>query len=1047
MFQWPRCDKIEVDADGPAAAQHAPIQPTCLARRGSALDGPKPEEYPLRRLALAPLLLLAAATALVAPAALAAPRGVVIEDYEAASIELSSYADQDAQPAAWTLTGDAYAGAQALRLDGNTWKLQTLDGPVAVTDTTMWQIAVRADRIGEIQAFGIGAGGQYLFYTFWGEQLQSPTNWWTVYQGAYPREEWRTFLLPIGEDWRTTFGGSLTEVAELVYVNDADQGQPGVTLFDDLRDVTEDQPHAPRCRILASVQRAEKTARGLLAVDVQFQAKVQDADSDTFTYRWDFGDGTTSDLAEPFHSFLVEADHPWTVGVVATDPDGLTGADTCRVAVDPGEPSWPLTVNFVGDVFTGRGYEQSGGIIDTEGIEALFEPTLPILGEAADVSVANLEVSYTDRGTPHPTKSVVFRSRPENIVGIQYAGIDLVTLGNNHIIDYGEIGMLDTMDGLDGLGIPYCGAGVSEYFALLPAYHGAKGVRLGFVGLCNRTGRQWNYQPFLDAGASKPGFAYLLPDNLQKAIDGCRDQSDVVIVQTHSGDEYETAPPPDGRHVPIDANALDLPEVRFRNEPTPGERELRRLAIDLGADVLINHHPHVLQGFESYQDRLIAHCLGNFVFDLYYPETMPTMVLTLEIDDTGIIGQTFTPAWINHWIPRPATGTLARHIVERLADYSRPMNALVVPMDDGLRGRVLLSRAEADSTVATLDAVLMFEARDGFVVSPPVPVGGDAFLSGIDGVLEGGSWEVRWGRDILWLGGFESEGADLWEANTSDEWFDDQIALAGQRSLALRRRWDAGDQTGTDLEKHLPCDPSRRHTAVAWVRGENAPWPRVYARFYEHRYAGTPLSSDELADPIAGDFGWTRQWRDLDTPADATYFDVRCGAWPPDTGEGLAWFDELAMIEWEPWQPAGSHDVPAPNNYRFVQVRRVGDDPTPATLVWRETRYGDAVTAAPDDLPPVTTASLRCFPNPCNPRTTVQLDLPTTGAVHCRLDLFDVRGRRVARLHDGPLAGPGPHAFSWDGRDDQGRHLPSGVYLARATADGSDANGKVVLIR
>ena len=58
------------------------------------------------------------------------------------------------------------------------------------------------------------------------------------------------------------------------------------------------------------------------------------------------------------------------------------------------------------------------------------------------------------------------------------------------------------------------------------------------------------------------------------------------------------------------------------------------MALDLGADVLINHHPHVLQGFESYDGKLIAHSLGNFIFDLYYPETMPTMVLTLEIDKT-----------------------------------------------------------------------------------------------------------------------------------------------------------------------------------------------------------------------------------------------------------------------------------------------------------------------------------------------------------------------------------------------------------------------------
>ena len=134
---------------------------------------------------------------------------------------------------------------------------------------------------------------------------------------------------------------------------------------------------------------------------------------------------------------------------------------------------------------------------------------------------------------------------------------------------------------------------------------------------------------------------------------------------------YESAPPPDGRFFdrPPPVEVLEVgpgaPEFTFRNEPSPGERELRRAAIDLGADVLINHHPHVLQGFESYNGKLIAHSLGNFIFDLYYPETMPTGVLTLEIDTAGITGYTFTPAWINHWIPRPATGSLARPMIAR----------------------------------------------------------------------------------------------------------------------------------------------------------------------------------------------------------------------------------------------------------------------------------------------------------------------------------------------------------------------------------------------
>jgi hypothetical protein len=377
------------------------------------------------------------------------------------------------------------------------------------------------------------------------------------------------------------------------------------------------------------------------------------------------------------------------------------------------------------------------------------------------------------------------------------------------------------------------------------------------------------------------------------------------------------------------------------------------------------------------------------------------------------------------------------------------MNALVVPEPDGLRGRILLSRAEADSTVLTEQRTVPVAAREGAAVSAPLQVGGDAFLSGIDAVVgDGGGWEVRWGREILWLGGFESEGADLWDVNSVDEWLDDEVALAGARSLAVRRHASDGDQTGTDLEKHLPCDPTKEHTAVSWLRAEQAAGARTMVRFYNNRYTETPLVSEDVAEWFTGDTDWRRQWRDLDTPEEATYFELRCGLEPPESGTGRVWFDELAMIEWEPWQPADAAlDVPAPNNHRFVQVRRLGGTAGEVTVAWRETAYGDVTTQAPETVPAAGRSRLVCYPNPCNPRTTVQLDLPLGGAGRCELALYDLRGRRVATLHRGPLAGAGPHAFSWDGTDDGGRALASGVYLARAVADGRLVQGKVVLVR
>lgn len=968
----------------------------------------------------------------------------MIEDFESGAPDLASYPGQDADPAAWSLDPDAHGGAQALLLDGNTWKIQTLPART-IADDTVWRIAVKCGDLGEMHGFGVGDGARELVYTFAGEELPAASNWWTVYQDSYSRGSWHTYLLPLGEDWRATFG-DLPTIDRLIYVNDADTGAPGETRFDAIEDVSDALPVAPTVGISQSAPQLRRID-GAAKTVVAFEALVQDPDSAEHTYDWDFGDGTTSAEPSPTHAFTVAADHAWAVGLMVTDPDGLSGHALCQVDVDPGAPGAPITVNFVGDIFTGRAYEYAGGIIATEGIEALFEPTLGIFGEAADVNVCNLEVSYTDRGTPHPTKSVVFRSRPENIVGIQYAGVDLADLGNNHIVDYGVLGLLDTQTGLDALGIPHFGAGSTEAEALAPVFRTERGIRLAFVGLSNRCGRKWNYQPFLDAGPSKPGFAYLIPQNVTRILDGLPDLADVVIVQTHSGDEYRTAPPPGKAAAPITPAVIEAAEVApgdpdftFLTEPTLDERALRRSVLDAGADILINHHPHVLQGFEGYQGRLIAHSLGNFVFDLYYPETFPTLVLTLEIEKDGIAGCTFTPAWIDDYIPHPATGVLGYEIMDRIADYSTPMNAVVTIDRESNTARVYADRAGVDSTRIDTALYLGLEDRNGWWISAPTALPDLGDLSALDAA----GLEVRWGREILWHGGFEDEGATLWDDNTADEVLDEDRYHSGKRSLRVSRASSASGQTGTDLEKHLPCDPAKAHSALGWLYAENAAESRIMVRFYADRSSESPLSDTDLAARFTGDCGWTEQWIDLATPGNGVYFELRCGTEPPAAGTGRTWFDDLALIEWEDWSTGG--EILAPNNYRFVQVRSATElQEAPMTVT--ETVYGDPSTAIDGTAgPPRLSARLSAHPNPFNPRTTIRLDLPAGGIVDAEVSIHDLRGRRVALLHRGPLAGR-TVSLAWDGRSARGRPLSSGIYMVRAKLNGKCVTAKLTLVR
>jgi hypothetical protein len=366
------------------------------------------------------------------------------------------------------------------------------------------------------------------------------------------------------------------------------------------------------------------------------------------------------------------------------------------------------------------------------------------------------------------------------------------------------------------------------------------------------------------------------------------------------------------------------------------------------------------------------------------------------------------------------------------------------------RARIHLERAELDSLVTEQSTDTWLVDAEGYCVSPPILLKGQGNLSGILAVTGdvSGGWEICWGREILWHGGFEAEGATFWHVNTGDEWLDDSEAHTGQRSLALRRDSSDGEPVGTDLEKHLPCDPERRHSGCGWLKTENAK-ARIIAQFYDNRYAPSPISTSDLADPIAGSHDWSFQWRDLVIPAHGIYFEIRCDSEPPPSGTSLAWFDDLALVEWEDWQTVdGPLTIPSPNNFRYVQLRNSQTGATTATITYLETAYAQVITPVASEPVPSRRMSLRNFPNPFNPRTTIELALPASSArVHVELSVYDLRGRLVRSIFRGALASGTRHGFSWDGKDARGQAVASGIYFARAVVGQDRLTQKLMLVR
>lgn len=257
------------------------------------------------------------------------------------------------------------------------------------------------------------------------------------------------------------------------------------------------------------------------------------------------------------------------------------------------------TLLFVGDIMLNRGVEWE---IKKEGSNDFKFPFLEIADELeeTDILFGNLEGPISDKG--QKVGSIYsFRMDPKVIDGLVFAGFDLLSLANNHVFDYSRIAMEDTFSRLKEAGIDYVGGGFNETEAYSPRIKEVKGENIAFLAFTNLG------SPYWEAKGGRSGIAWLEKDRLEKAIKNAKEKADLIIVSMHFGDEY-------------------------RKSPTLEQKELAHFAIDSGADLVIGHHPHVIEPVEKYKGGYIAYSLGNFVFDQNFSEeTMKGLMLKVLV--------------------------------------------------------------------------------------------------------------------------------------------------------------------------------------------------------------------------------------------------------------------------------------------------------------------------------------------------------------------------------------------------------------------------------
>jgi len=309
---------------------------------------------------------------------------------------------------------------------------------------------------------------------------------------------------------------------------------------------------------------------------------------------------------------------------------------------------------FGGDVMMGRRYykpyfgdeiliEHDNKLAGSKAVVANVKPYFTV----ADYAAVNLETQIATSKPKHRApKGVTFYSQPEILAALSWAGIDYVTLGNNHTYDYMDSGLHSTLAALKQSDLGYSGAGVNTQDALKAFHETVNNNELSMLGY---VGWEGSANPTQTANQEHGGAAYGSMENILTSVKREVAQQKITIVQYHGSQEYASTP-------------TGVTEQRLKS------------ALDNGAALAVAHHPHVTQGLELYNGKLIAYSMGNFIFDQNFSATQHSFMLYVWLDEGEFHRAEIVPIYVKGYKPTPATGIQRNTVMRRLKTLSQARN-------------------------------------------------------------------------------------------------------------------------------------------------------------------------------------------------------------------------------------------------------------------------------------------------------------------------------------------------------------------------------------
>lgn len=331
-------------------------------------------------------------------------------------------------------------------------------------------------------------------------------------------------------------------------------------------------------------------------------------------------------------------------------------ADQETMETEPETEKRPVTLLFGGDVLLSdhvlKAYDKAGGI------EGVLDDGIRSQIDNADIFMVNQEFPFSSRGAAVADKQYTFRLPPPRVNILKEMGIHVVTLANNHILDFGTDPLLDSGTTLDEAGIAYVGAGENLDRAKQLVVREVNGTAIGYLGAS---------RVYMDASwaatAGRPGvFSTYDPKALVEEIKAARELCDYLVVYVHWGIERDT-------------------------KPQDYQRSLAMNYIDAGADLVVGSHPHVLQGVEFYKDKPIVYSLGNFVFGSSIPRTA---LLKVELSEVGLSEENARAGSIS-MIPCTSAAGFTKLLTEedKVQQFYREMTELSFGVEFGEDGSLI----------------------------------------------------------------------------------------------------------------------------------------------------------------------------------------------------------------------------------------------------------------------------------------------------------------------------------------------------------------------